>query len=73
MWATYHSDSQLQAQGSPADNQGKHPKQAHPVGDRQMADAAALISSSSFHKMYYLESKAITKPKKLSTTDCIFR
>lgn len=66
--ATYHSNSQLQTQGSPADNQGKHPKQAHPVGDRQMADVEALISSRSFHKMYYLESKEITKPKKLSTT-----
>lgn len=32
MSATYHSDSQLQAQGSPADNQGKHPEQAHPMG-----------------------------------------
>jgi len=66
--ATYHSDSQLQTQGSPADNQGKHPKQAHPVGDRQIADAEALISSRSFHKMYHLESKPITKPKKSATT-----
>lgn len=33
-----------------------------------MADVEALISSRSFHKMYYLESKEITKPKKLSTT-----
>lgn len=66
--ATYHSDSQLQTQGSPADYQGKHPKQAHPAGDRQMADVEALISSRSFHKMYYLESEAITKSKELSTT-----
>lgn len=73
MSATHHSNSQLQAQGSPADNQGKHPKQAHPVGDRQMADVAALIPSSSFHKMHYLESKAIAKPRKLSATDCMFR
>lgn len=33
-----------------------------------MADVEALISSRSFHKMYYLESKAITKSKELSTT-----